>query len=586
MSARLIPETILRLQIQASNPAVSAWVAANAGSGKTHVLAQRVIRLLLDGVAPEKILCVKFTKASAANMATRVFETLAEWTALDDAALDEKIRLATGKTPSPTQRSIARRLFANALETPGGLKVQTIHAFCTRLLHQFPFEANVAARFEVLDEAAEAKLLGQVSLGVLLDAAADPNAALGRALAVALATAADQTFKEVVGEAIRKRDAVQAWIDHGGSVAGALAGLCGALGVGAGDTVEGIDAQTTDGSLLPASRWPAIADLLAQGSKSDQDQAARLRAAAQAGGETRADIYRRIFLTGTGEPRSRIVTKGIETADRALAEQILRERDRVIALFERRKAIACRDRTAALITVADAVLSRYRAEKDRRGLLDYDDLIEKTLALLDRFDAAWVHYKLDRGIDHVLIDEAQDTSPRQWRIIRALTAEFFAGAGARTVNRTIFAVGDEKQSIFSFQGAAPREFDAMRRDFARLCRAVDQDLLHVPFRHSFRSGPNVLEAIDKVFEHPRAYSGLSADNVKPVHEALPDMTPGLVEIWDTIKPDAKREIEAWDAPFDELTETSPQARLAQKIARNVRRWMRQGTRAGDVLVLV
>ncbi len=140
----------------------------------------------------------------------------------------------------------------------------------------------------------------------------------------------------------------------------------------------------------------------------------------------------------------------------------------MIPLRERRKAIACRDRTAALVTIADAVISRYQAEKDRRGLLDYDDLIEKTLALLDKVDAAWVHYKLDRGIDHVLIDEAQDTSPQQWRIIRALTAEFFAGAGARAVHRTIFAVGDEKQSIFSFQGAAPREFDAMRRHFATL----------------------------------------------------------------------------------------------------------------------
>ena len=232
------------------------------------------------------------------------------------------------------------------------------------------------------------------------------------------------------------------------------------------------------------------------------------------------------------------------------------------------------------------MISRYQRAKDQRGLLDYDDLIDKARTLLSEDRAAWVHYKLDQGIDHVLIDEAQDTSPKQWEIIRLLTGEFFAGAGARAVNRTIFAVGDEKQSIFSFQGAAPREFDAMRRTFARLCAGIDRDLQYVPFRHSFRSGPNVLGAVDKVFERPEAFRGLSAENVRPVHECLPQAAPGLVEIWDTLKPKDKREIEAWDAPFDELTERSPQVRLAVKIAANVKRWTKQGTRAGDVLILV
>src|SRR6266540_3534743 len=211
MNARIIPETVLRLQIEASNPAVSAWVAANAGSGKTHVLAQRVIRLLLGGVEPEKILCITFTKAAAANMAKRVFDTLSQWTALDDARLDQAIRTISSIAPDANLRAQARRLFATALETPGGLKVQTIHAFCTRLLHQFPFEANVAARFDVLDEATEARLLGETSLTVLLDAALAPERALGRALATAIATVADQTFKDVVGEALRKRDLVRAW---------------------------------------------------------------------------------------------------------------------------------------------------------------------------------------------------------------------------------------------------------------------------------------------------------------------------------------------------------------------------------------
>src|SRR5262247_4728215 len=183
---RIIPEAVRRVQINASDPAVSAWVTANAGSGKTHVLAQRVIRLLLESVDPAKILCITFTKAAAANMANRVFDELRRWTTLDDAELDAAIAQISQIRPDAVRRALARRLFALALETPGGLKVQTIHAFCTRLLHQFPFEANVAARFDVLDGAAEAKLLDEVRLSVLLEGAAEPEGVLGRALWIAI----------------------------------------------------------------------------------------------------------------------------------------------------------------------------------------------------------------------------------------------------------------------------------------------------------------------------------------------------------------------------------------------------------------
>src|SRR5882757_7853109 len=186
---RTIPADVSRVQIDAADPDVSAFVSANAGSGKTHVLAQRVINLLLRGVDPAKILCITFTKAAAANMANRVFGTLADWTTLGDEALDEKIRLSTGKPATPAQRIQARRLFASALETPGGLKVQTIHAFCTRLLHQFPFEANVAARFTVLDGASTVQLLDELTLGVLLEASTEPDSALGRALTTAIVVA-------------------------------------------------------------------------------------------------------------------------------------------------------------------------------------------------------------------------------------------------------------------------------------------------------------------------------------------------------------------------------------------------------------
>src|SRR5690349_13851404 len=275
---RAIPEDLRCTQVEASDPAVSAWVTANAGSGKTHVLAQRVIRLLLVGTDPMKILCITFTKAAAANMAARVFDTLAHGIALDDQALDREMR-AIGETQiGPAQRARARRLFASALDTPGGLKVQTVHAFCARLLHQFPFEANVAARFAVLDERAQNELLDRATTSVLLDAAAAPSSPLGRALALAIASAADATVRDVVREATAKRDALTKWI--GGDIARARTELSLALGIGAGDEQAKIDAEIVDGPILPSTDWAAVAAICKESSSTDQKQCERLTAAA------------------------------------------------------------------------------------------------------------------------------------------------------------------------------------------------------------------------------------------------------------------------------------------------------------------
>jgi ATP-dependent helicase/nuclease subunit A len=587
-----IPATVRQRQSEASDPKVSAWVAANAGSGKTYVLAQRVINLLLDGVEPEKILCITFTKAAAANMAKQVFDRLGAWVALDDAKLDKAIRQAPDAPADPARRTLARRLFARALETPGGLKVQTIHAFCTQLLHQFPFEANVAARFTVLDETTQAHLLEQMTLAVLLDGAADAASSLGRALASAMMAAADQTFRDVVRGAIVRRDAIRQWVGDSGDVAAAIAQLSKALGVDPADDLAAIEAEFISGSPFPPAQWPAIADALAMGSRHDQAQAERFAALKTLSGSERLETYLDIFCTGDRNARVNIVTRSIADSDPAFAERLRAEQQRACKFVARRRAVACRDRSAALLTVAYEVLKRYQDEKERRGLVDYEDLIDKSLALLRSVDAAWVHYKLDLGIDHLLIDEAQDTSRKQWEIVQRLVAEFTAGTGARGVKRTIFAVGDEKQSIYSFQNAAPKEFDQVGRLFARAHADSNLEFIFGRLEHSFRAGASVLAAVDLVFKE---LSGVVTSDSFPPHIALPNAPPGLIEIWEPVEPDERREMEGWDAPFDTVSETSPKVKLAQRIARTVRRLIDNGepvgiarrpARYGDVLILV
>ncbi len=588
----IIPPEVLRVQAEVSDPAVSAWVAANAGAGKTHVLAQRVINLLLGGVAPEKILCLTFTKAAAANMAKRVFDTLGHWTTLDDESLDRAIGGPPGRATA-TRRALARRLFARALDTPGGLKVQTIHAFCTQLLHQFPFEANVAARFGVLDDSARVQLLEELTLAALVEGSREPDGLLARALNIAMTAGADQTFRDVVREAIGRRDAIARWRDAAGGVAEAIAALSHTLGIAPQDTLESIESEFLDNSLISPSEWPEIARTLARGQKKDIEQAERFAALARLDGASRRELYLEIFVTQEGSPRRSIVTGAIKDAD--LIARLGAEQKRICAVLERRNAVVCRDRSGAVLIVADAVLTRYGAEKSRRGLLDYDDLIDRTLALLDNVDAAWVHFKLDLGIDHVLIDEAQDTSNKQWQIVRRLVAEFTAGKGARELTRTIFAVGDEKQSIFSFQNAAPDEFAAMQRYFKTLHENAQMAFVARKFEHSFRSGDAILNAVDEVFKPADIAPSLTTDSGFPPHIALPQAQPAVVEIWEPSKPDDRPEIEGWDAPFDTVSETSPRVKLAQRIARTVRLMVesrtavgreRRAARYGDVLVLV
>lgn len=568
MSARRnnIPDAVRNAQARASNPESSVFVAANAGSGKTHVLVNRVIRLLLGGVQPEKILCITFTKAAAANMAERVFTTLGHWITLDDGALDAAIREAGGQ-PNAKLRQRARELFACALETPGGLKVQTIHALCTRLLQQFPFEADVPARFAVLDDRDQAQMMERANMAVLLAASADPHSATGRALNIAMASAADATFQDVVREACLSRDKFMAWAEGARDLDDALSQLNAALGLTATDHIDDIERDIVDGPLLPSSQWEALAAKFTAGSKTDAAHAESLHEALAQAGSSRVDTYLKLFLDSKQEPRSKLYTKTLEKADPPFTALLEREQQRVLVLIEKRRAVLVRDRTAALLTIAIAVAAHYRNEKQMRGLLDYEDLIDKTLAMLNNVSAGWVHFKLDRGVDHVLIDEAQDTSPQQWDIVERIVGEFTTGKGARDgVKRTIFAVGDEKQSIFSFQGAAPREFDERRRMLGTRFKDAELNFEKVSFDYSFRSGPSVLESVSATFAAPDIFKSITTDERgMPPHMALADAAPSMVDLWELETPDAKPEIEGWRAPFDAVSETSPDVRLAHRV---------------------
>jgi ATP-dependent helicase/nuclease subunit A len=325
----------------------------------------------------------------------------------------------------------------------------------------------------------------------------------------------------------------------------------------------------------------------------------RLREALILSGGAQVDEYLGVFLTAELMPRKTLATRKISDGRPDLAQALRHECDRIGPLLERRRAVAMRDRTQSLLVIATGVAANYRREKLERGLLDYDDLIEKALEMLDRVSSGWVHYKLDRGVDHVLIDEAQDTSPKQWDIVAHLISEFTTGAGARDgVRRTIFAVGDEKQSIFSFQGAAPREFDLRRKSLQSRFEGAGLKFDRVSFNASFRSGSAILQSVDHVFRDPAIYRSIHAvENSYPIHQSLTDAGPSLIDLWELQQPDPRQDIEGWQAPFDAVSETSPEVRLAGRVQSEIKSLIAAGTmtgsigkrralRYGDVLVLV
>jgi ATP-dependent helicase/nuclease subunit A len=592
-----VPADTRHAQARATSPDASAWVSANAGSGKTHVLVWRVIRLLIAGTDPGRILCLTYTKAAAATMAARVFDTLASFATLSEADLARQLAEIEGGTVDPGATTRARRLFARALETPGGLKIQTIHAFCASLLAQFPLEANVAGRFAVMDDRLAAELAETALAAVLRETVAHPDGTAARALDTLLPVVSDGGLGEAIKAVVARREEFREWLRGADDLDDAIARLGTTLGLAPGDTPESLMARILDERLLAGDDLVRLHDALAASGANAQKRAADIDASGIGTHEARTAAWCSFLLTEKSLPRAAktALSAAVEKAHPDLADLYVQEQGRVLALLDRRRAAAAVVRTAALARLADAVLARVEAEKRRRGLIDYADQIRRAADLLSRSDAsAWIRYKLDQSIDHILVDEAQDTSPLQWQVVRDLAAEFFAGAGARAGRRTVFAVGDEKQSIYGFQGAAPAAFAAERRGFQAQAVAAREAFHDVRLTLSFRSTQDVLAAVDRVFADPAAREGLSADGAAPVHQAIRASEIGCVEVWPLFAPDERSVPDDWREPIDRIGMAHPSVRLAERIAETIHGWIAAGeplpdgrpVRAGDVLVLV
>ena len=594
-------ENTNRNQAAAADPHTSVWVNANAGTGKTYVLTLRVLRILLTGTPPERIVCLTYTKAAAAEMSKRFFKRLGAWVTAHDEALAKELSEILGRPADDKEIAFARTLFTRAIETPGGLKIQTIHAFAEQLLQRFPLEASVPPGFQILDDLKGRELKTRAIDATLREATAMPKSPLGRALTTAIPFVSEASFDELLSKAIAQR----AWfdrvslIDHGKYVDGlaaAAAHLRRTLGLADGISTDDIEPQR--GNVLAESDIAALRDLLASGGTNDIKLSSILGNALKTpNAAQRGRLLADYFLVDKGaSPRSKLLSVALQRQRPDLSTTADAAQARCLLLTNTLRALSLAEASVALYRLAGSVLQRYSDAKAAAGTLDFDDLIQKTVNLLLAADqTAWVLFKMDGGLDHILVDEAQDTSPDQWAIIEALGREFFSGDGARDVIRTVFAVGDEKQSIYSFQGARPEMFGEVGARFEKLTQNANAGWNKVPLNLSFRTVQPVLDAVDAVFSDSARTPGLLAgpDGIKHIAQRFGHS--GLIEVWDVEKSEAAIDTNPW-TPLEEIdSTTAPANRVANRIADTIDRWLATGEklrsqdraiRASDILILV
>jgi ATP-dependent helicase/nuclease subunit A len=588
-------------QRPAADPAASVWVGASAGTGKTKVLTDRVLSLMLHGTAPSRILCLTFTKAAAAEMANRLAGRLARWAVIRDADLGDELFDILGRRADPDMQARARELFARVLDAPGGMKIQTIHAFCQSLLARFPLEAGIAPHFQVLDERSAAEMLREAREAAL----ADP--ALAGDVSEVSVHAQEQSLAELLAELVRERGRIARLMANGFDAAEAA--IYQVLGVDIEDTRDALlEAACRDSSFDLKGLQLSAQSMNDNGTKTDRLHGSKIASWLEAPDRRieKFDEYIGAFFTedGKGSRFKTLVYKSALDAAPGIDQVLDAEATRLIALREKLNSLTVARATAALLRLGQAVLDTYAKQKEARALLDYDDLIFGARDLLAREGAAsWVLFKLDGGLDHILIDEAQDTNPEQWEVVERISAEFFSGEGAREGPRTVFAVGDAKQSIYSFQRADPAAFTRMREFFSLRVRDAGQAWAKIDLAHSFRSSAAILLAVDAVFGQETAHDGLLFEEAAISHRAVRLGQAGLVELWPPAPADPEEEPAPWAAPVSRQGAMPARARLARTIARKIWDWTRapgeggknadswldakgRRIRPGDILVLV
>ena len=594
-------------QLEAATPQKSIWVNASAGSGKTKVLVDRLLRLLLSGVNPTRILAITFTNAAAAEMQNRLSQKLAHWATCDNNTLNEELNSLLRHVASSTEMNKARKLFAEVLDNYDRMNIQTIHSFCQSLLGRFPVEAGVSARFTVIGEHDSSALFDRILSELVVNIEDNPE--FSAAIAQLATLIEENGFKKAMQAANMERGRITEQLNRFCGVEGSISALRTQIGI-----KENLDKQTlehsvlSDATIVKFNLKELIRLMAQQGGKLEKERAAQLAEMLAMCEEERTqnlDLWSSYFLKKSdGLPYK--VTKKLSEQIGDILEHYT---NYLLQQLETIKGLTLLALNHAFLTVASEVLTLYEQHKTALGLMDYDDLIQKARKLLEGSENAplWVHYKLDEGLDHILVDEAQDVNPEQWEIITLLANLFFDDSQKMLERpRSLFVVGDEKQSIYSFQRADPAIFIQKRLHFKKRAKAAILPFAEIPMNVSFRSAQVILDAVDATFE--QNFKGMLGreQNTWPKHKAAQSGIPGCVELWPLIPPPDKKKSQEleWILPLEPTEIEKPSRTLAKIIAHEINNrlysddeasWLaeKQGGRlkkrrlkAGDIMILL
>lgn len=575
-------------QFKASDPACSVWLSAHAGTGKTKVLVDRVLRFLLQGAPPSSIICITYTKAAAMEMQLRIRKKLTEWVSADEKKLQKSLHSLLGRDALDQECTMARTLLCRLMDDCDGVRVQTIHSFCQSILASFPVEAGVTPHFQLMDERTSQELFQEARQRFLGDVATEGHdSQLMQALADVAAGVSDMGLQDIMKALAGQHRRIAELMRGASALIRLNTRLYHYWGMPYRTSAE--DILHPQGGLYQAEckeqLLATVALLLAEKSKT-------VKALGQAivswfdsdGSPTAFGAYTKSFLKADGDkktPRA-FYTETFAKAHPQQAAWLDEEQERVYQLRERLEGARVARFSEAVLSIAEGVLSLFQALKREAGWLDYDDLIAHTLDLFRQDGmAAWVMVRMDQQFKHILIDEAQDTSPQQWLLTQYLIRELY-DASVMESPRTLFVVGDEKQSIYSFQGADPRGFELWQRYYE-----AHFDQQGLPFEHlsldmSFRSSQAVLEVVDACFPSSR-------------HDVWRQGQAGQVELWPLVEKQKVETPVSWEVEEPLYFQESPVQRLCDNVATSIAGWLRDGRQlasqgraveAGDIMILL
>lgn len=581
-------------QTTASSPQICAWVGASAGTGKTKVLTDRVLRLLLSGVLPNKILCLTFTKAAAAEMANRITAKLSHWAMEEEEDLIKEIEELTKQPSSKDLIKTARKLFAVYLDAAGGMQIRTIHSFCQSLLERFPLEAEIMPNFEVISEQDSEIMLNNAKREVFLQTGIDKE--LTKAFEFITENVHETNFDELIKGLINKRGKLHKLLLKFGSKEGVLENIKQKLNVKK-ENLQELEAEFIKNT--PKEEIKGIIEPLMQGSTKDKEKAEKIGAfLGSADKKQTLKIYIRAFLTDKNTVYSTLATSKTKTSYPLIENIIQKEANRVLDYITNSQNTTDFIAAKSLITIGSAFIKSYDILKIRNKQMDYEDLIILTEKLLSKPNIApWILYKLDFGIEHILVDEAQDNSQAQWHIIKEILSEFFSGESANQKNRTIFAVGDKKQSIFSFQGADPASFDKTFKDLSIQIPLSGKTFEKVDMATSFRSSSAVLRAVNEIFslKNAAARKGLALESEDITHYSAREGEGGLVEVWPSIEALENGQINGFKPMIERIAADKAEITCAKQVADKIKSLIKnkeilesknRPIKAGDIMILL